>query len=153
MPALWLRMILRQFCVCVLVSLSLTWDKNNIGLPWWLNGKESTLPMQEMRVQSLGWDSLEEELATNSSILAWKILSTEEHGRQPPRGSSFQCYGLVKALVLNHCLLNNFVSEKCNKIQSSFLVHLRLLDFQKVFWKHNRTHSKRFREKEYPFSE
>ena len=29
---------------------------------------------QEMQVQSLGWeDALEEEIATHSSILAWKI--------------------------------------------------------------------------------
>ena len=37
--------------------------------------------MQEMRVRSLGWeDSLEEEMATHSSILAWKIPWTEEPG-------------------------------------------------------------------------
>ena len=31
-------------------------------------------PMQEMWVQSLGWeDSLEEEMAAHSSILAWEI--------------------------------------------------------------------------------
>ena len=36
---------------------------------------------QEMQVQSLGWeDSLEEGLATHSSVLAWKILMTEEPG-------------------------------------------------------------------------
>ena len=30
--------------------------------------------MQEMQVQSLGWeDPLEEEVATHSSILAWRI--------------------------------------------------------------------------------
>ena len=35
--------------------------------------------MQETRVQSLGWeDSLEKEMATHSSILAWEILYTEE---------------------------------------------------------------------------
>ena len=35
-----------------------------------------------MQVQSLGWeDPLEEEMATNSSILAWKIPWTEEPGR------------------------------------------------------------------------
>ena len=35
-----------------------------------------------MRVQSLGQeDPLEEEMATHSSILAWKILWTEEPGR------------------------------------------------------------------------
>ena len=37
--------------------------------------------MQEKQVQSLGWeDSLEKELATHSSILAWEILWTEESG-------------------------------------------------------------------------
>ena len=36
---------------------------------------------QEMQVQSLGWeDSLEEGMATHSSILAWRIPWTEEHG-------------------------------------------------------------------------
>ena len=36
---------------------------------------------QEMQVQSLGWeDPLEEEIATYSSILAWKIPWTEEQG-------------------------------------------------------------------------
>ena len=42
------------------------------------------LPMQEtqeMWVQSLGWeDPLEEEMATHSSILAWKFPWTEEPG-------------------------------------------------------------------------
>ena len=38
--------------------------------------------MQETRVQSLGWeDSLEKEMATHSSILAWKTPWTEEPGR------------------------------------------------------------------------
>ena len=38
--------------------------------------------MQETRVQSLGWeDPLEEEMATHSSILAWKIPWTEEPDR------------------------------------------------------------------------
>ena len=43
-----------------------------------------SLPMQEMRemqVQSLGReDPLEEDMATHPSILAWKILWTEEAG-------------------------------------------------------------------------
>ena len=39
------------------------------------------MPTQETWVQSLGQeDPLEEEMATHSSILAWKILSTEEPG-------------------------------------------------------------------------
>ena len=35
--------------------------------------------MQETQVQSLGWeDSVEKEMATHSSIFAWKIPWTEE---------------------------------------------------------------------------
>ena len=38
--------------------------------------------MQETQVQSLGQqDPLEKEMATHSSILAWKIPRTEEPGR------------------------------------------------------------------------
>ena len=38
--------------------------------------------MQETRVQSLGWeDSLEKEMATHPSTLAWKTPRMEEPGR------------------------------------------------------------------------
>ena len=37
--------------------------------------------MQDMQVQSLGWeDPLKEEMATHSRILAWEIPWTEEPG-------------------------------------------------------------------------
>ena len=37
--------------------------------------------MQETWVRSLGWeDPLEKEMATHSSILAWKVSWTEEPG-------------------------------------------------------------------------
>ena len=40
-----------------------------------------------MQVQSLGWeDPLEKEMATHSSILAWKIPWTEEPGRLQSMG-------------------------------------------------------------------
>ena len=43
--------------------------------------------MWETWVQSLGWeDPLEEEMATRSSILAWKILWTEEPGGLQSKG-------------------------------------------------------------------
>ena len=42
---------------------------------------------QEMQVQSLGWeDALEEEIATHSSSLAWRIPRTEEPGRLQSMG-------------------------------------------------------------------
>ena len=44
--------------------------------------------MWETWVQPLGWeDLLEEEMATHSSTLAWKILWTEEPGRLQSMGS------------------------------------------------------------------
>ena len=44
--------------------------------------------MWEIRVQSLGWeDLLEESMATHSSILAWRILWTEEPGGLQSMGS------------------------------------------------------------------
>ena len=52
-------------------------------------GMVKNLPtMQEMQVQSLGWeDPLEKELATHSSILAWRIPWTEETGGLQSMGS------------------------------------------------------------------
>ena len=44
--------------------------------------------MQETRVQSLGWkESLEKEMATHSSILAWETPWTEEAGGLQSMGS------------------------------------------------------------------
>ena len=44
--------------------------------------------MQETQVRSLGQeDPLEEEMAIDSSIVAWEIPWTEEHGRVPSMGS------------------------------------------------------------------
>ena len=43
--------------------------------------------VQDTRVQSLGWeDPLEKEMATHSSILAWRIPWTEEAGGYSPKG-------------------------------------------------------------------
>ena len=43
--------------------------------------------MQETRVQSLGWDDpLEREMATHSSVPAWKIPWTKQPGRLPSIG-------------------------------------------------------------------
>ena len=44
--------------------------------------------MRETWVQSLGWeDPLEKEMATHSSILAWRIPWTEEPGKLQSIGS------------------------------------------------------------------
>ena len=64
-------------CCCFIYTEVFTFS----GLPRRLKWQRILLPMQEMRVWSLGQkDPLEEEMATHSSILAWKIPCTEEPG-------------------------------------------------------------------------
>ena len=48
---------------------------------------KNLLAVQETWIQYLGWDDpLEKEIATHSSILAWKIPRTEESGGLPFMG-------------------------------------------------------------------
>ena len=54
------------------------------GLPWWLNGKESTCKWILSLSQE---DPLEKEVATHSSILAWEISWTEQPGGLQSMGS------------------------------------------------------------------
>ena len=61
--------------------------------------------MQETQVQSLGWeDPLDEEMATHSSTLAWKIPWTEEPGAtESGRGLPPTAQGIMA--VLRRCAL------------------------------------------------
>ena len=60
------------------------------GLPRCLNSKESACSVGDIRdagsIPGLG-RSLEEGMATHSSILAWRILGTREPGRLASMGS------------------------------------------------------------------
>jgi len=57
-----------------------------LGLPWLLSSGEPPA-MQEPQVHSLGREeTLEEEMATHSSILAWRIPWREEPGRLQSTG-------------------------------------------------------------------
>ena len=56
--------------------------------------------MRETQVQSLDWeDLLEEEMATHSSILAWRIPWTEEPGRLQSMGSQRVGHDWVTSLI------------------------------------------------------
>ena len=61
------------------VSKGLWYEKEYIDFP---GGSDDNLPaMQETWVQSLDWEHpLETGMATHSSILAWRVLWTEEPG-------------------------------------------------------------------------
>ena len=82
-----------------------------MGPPRQLSGEESTCSAAdpEARVRSLGWeDPLEEEMATHSRILAWRIPWREEPG-------VLQSMGLQR--VGHNLRLNNIevmtVSDMC----------------------------------------
>ena len=57
---------------------------------------ENLPAMQETQVRFLGWeDPLKEEMATNSSILAWRIPWREEPGSLQSMGSTRVGYDLA----------------------------------------------------------
>ena len=67
----------RVFCLCFPLRVSLV-----------VQPVKSLSTMQETQVQSLGWeDPQKKEMATHSSILAWRIPWTEEPGRLQSMGS------------------------------------------------------------------
>ena len=72
-----------------LLSLGPHGDFNSQSSSHWggLDGKEAACSAGDL-VQSLGWeDPLEKEMATHSSILAWRIPWMEEPGRLQSMGS------------------------------------------------------------------
>ena len=79
--------------------------------------------MQETTVQSLGWeDSLEQGMATNSSILAWRILWTEEPGGLQSWGCKES--NTTELLVLLSCMyiasdLQNLVTKLIKAMQEN----------------------------------
>ena len=75
--------------------------------------------MQEIQVRSLGWeDPLEKEMATHSSILAWRIPWTEESGGLQSMGSQRVGHDLVT---------NTFILSLPPIILIHFLAFLRKL--------------------------
>ena len=61
--------------------------------------------IQETRVQSLGWeDLLEKEMATHSSILAWKIPQTEKPGSLQSMGSQRVGHDWATSLSVYLCI-------------------------------------------------
>ena len=81
-----------------------------------LPAMRSLLIMQGTQVRSLGWEEpLEKEVATHSSILAWKIPLTEELGGLQSTGS--QESDTTKRL--NHHHQNGYVYHRlCSAINS-----------------------------------
>ena len=67
--------------------------------------------MQKTQVQSLGWeDPLEKEMATHSSILAWRILWTEEPGGLQSMGSQRVRQDWATTLTLTYLVTKSYLT-------------------------------------------
>ena len=62
--------------------------------------------IQETQVQSLGWeDSLEEGLATHSSILAWSSMGSQRAGHDCDFTFTFHFHALEKEMATHSSVL------------------------------------------------
>ena len=106
---------LPQECLFKLLCFKIPWNNYSVLLCYWLATpwglcvcaclvaqRIKHLPaMQETQVQSLGWeDPLEKEMATNFSILVWRIRWTEEPGRLQSTGSQIVRHNWATSLSL-----------------------------------------------------
>ena len=67
--------------------------------------------MQKTQVQSLGWeDPLEKEMATHSSILAWRIPWTEEPGSLQSMGSQRVRQDWATTLTLTYLVTKSYLT-------------------------------------------
>ena len=77
------------------------------GLPWWLSSKESACNAGNAGdmglIPGLG-RSIEEAMATHSSILAWEIPWTEELSRLQSMGSQRVRHDWAHTHTILHCL-------------------------------------------------
>ena len=79
-----IRSIFKRVIICshLVKPILLNSIKDCMGASQVVQWKRICLPIQETWVQSLGWeDPLEKEMATHSSILAWKTPWIKEPGR------------------------------------------------------------------------
>ena len=71
------------YCLCLFKFSAATWGASHVA-----QLVKNMPAMQETQGQSLGWeDPLDKKMAIHSSILAWRILCTEEPGGLPSTGS------------------------------------------------------------------
>ena len=95
-----------------------------LGLPRWLSGKESTCQCrrcsQETWIQSLGrQDPLEKGMATHPSILAWRIIWTEEPGGLQSMGSESQTRLSASTRAHTHTHTHTHISSLLGSLSES----------------------------------
>ena len=80
------------------------------GLSQWPSPLTNAGDSQETRAQSLGWeDPLEQEMATHSNILAWKIPWMEEPGYSPWVCKESDTTERTHTLIPHHTLIPTYL--------------------------------------------
>ena len=98
--------------------LSVCWFNTHIVASLVVQRLKRLPATQETWVRSLGWeDPLEKEMATHSSILAWRIPCTEEPGGLESTGSQTVGHTWVISLSLSHHLNQNYVLKNCHLLR------------------------------------
>ena len=88
--------------------------------------------MQETWVRSLGQeDPMEEEMATHSSILAWKIPWTEEPGRLQSMGSQ----RVRHDFVTEHALTLFNMNRGFHLLRAFAALHSKDISYLSVSWR------------------
>ena len=86
--------------------------------------------MCETQVQSLGWeDLLEKEMATHSSILAWRTPWTEKPGGLQFMGSKRVRHNWATSLTLIHLGLMKVIMQSCNSGQVHCFKNLKHINY------------------------
>ena len=75
------------FWLCPLLAAGLRHITHAVGFPGGSASKESACNVEELGLIPRLGRSLEENMVTHSSVLAWKIPWTEKSGRLQPTGS------------------------------------------------------------------
>ena len=87
------------------------------SVPGDASGKESACQCRrhrDLEVQSLGWeDPLEKEMATHSSILAWRIPWTEEPGGLQSKGSQRVRHDWASEHINTHVIFKTIYDKIC----------------------------------------
>ena len=109
------------------------WDCFAVVLYFVAQTIKSLIAMQEAQVLSLGLkDPLEKEMATHSSILAWKILRTEEPGRLQSIGSQTVGHDQATTLFFQHQTVHQSThktSDRFHRILGQPFIHIIYLCF------------------------
>ena len=79
-----------------------------------------------MQVQSLGWeDALEKDMATHSSVLAWKIPWTEEPGGLQSIGSQRVRHDLAGSQTTANTVPDRWIDRASYRQTNAHALHIK----------------------------